>query len=90
MRILKLLAVGLLGYAAFQFIRGYAAGGTSPAKRADRSRRAIGEGSSREFPTGQILTSTGFPGAGMEVTTGDVGGSSFRHRVGRGVVAREN
>ena len=83
-RLIKLAVYGLLGYAIFEFVRGFAQGGqcgSSAAVGRGGSRdlnRALDEGSSRSNLTG--------PARGERVVTNDSDGGAVPHVVGRGVV----
>jgi len=83
-RLVKLAVYGLLGYAIYEFVRGFI-GGTSCCEgagaRQSGSRdlnRALDEGSPRSNMTG--------PARGERVVTDEPGGASATHVVGRGVV----
>jgi hypothetical protein len=73
LRILKLGVLTLLGYAAYQFIRGILEGEESIRAQAPRG-------------SGPVALTGG--GSGRVVTTEDAAGTSAPHRVGRGVVHR--
>lgn len=82
MRLLKLAAYALFGYALYEFIRGMmneqmadGAGGSSGGGRSES--RFAGAGAAQNI--------TG-PGEGHDVRTEDADGGMMRHRVGRGVV----
>jgi hypothetical protein len=86
MRLLKLLAYGLLGYALYEFFRGMtqaeqggamAGGGQGGGSR--ELNRAMDTDTGRMNMTG--------PAEGTEVQTQDPSGASVRHKVGRGVVS---
>jgi len=85
MRLLKLLAYSLLGYALYEFFRGMMsepdmAGGTAGGQRGSRDRnRAMETDAARSNMTG--------PARGAGVQTEDAAGTSVPHTVGRGVVS---
>lgn len=97
MRLLKLAAMGLFGYAVFEFIRGMLqeAEGTVAETQAARSggrsskgqpgRRRGASAKNRSAPTDPLIL-TG-PGQGVEEATADIDGGTVRHKVGRGVVS---
>jgi hypothetical protein len=78
-RILKLGLTAVIGYAAFQFIRGILEG----EEAIEGNRRAAPRAQSRSY--GELLTGGG---SGRIETTEDAVGTSTPHRVGRGVVHR--
>jgi len=84
-RFVKLAIYGLLGYAVFEFVRGFVEGGSCCAgvgakQSASRElNRALDEGSPRSNITGAAR--------GERVVTDDAGGASASHVVGRGAVA---
>ena len=90
LRLLKLLAYGLLGYAIYEFVRGMSQaeggggmsmGGSGMGGGASRGLEAGGGQGGGSRP--QNITG---PGAGMDVETNDADGGISTHRVGRGVV----
>jgi hypothetical protein len=81
MRLLKLAAYALFGYALYEFVRGMMneqAGGSD-------GRSFAGGGESRFSSSGAAQNITG-PGEGQDVQTEEPDGGRMRHRVGRGVV----
>lgn len=91
--LLKLLAYGLFGYAAYEFFRGMtqvpsgggsqqqlsSSGGSSGGQRSQGQSRRQESG-----PTPASLTGSG----GTSVSAQSADGGSMQHRVGRGVVSR--
>ena len=85
-RLMKLLALGLFGYALYEFIRGMMqsegmAGGGSQGAFGGSSQGAFGGGGE----TGRQTISGA--GEGRRVTTSDFDGGSVGHQVGRGVIS---
>lgn len=81
MRVLKLAALALFGYAVYEFFQGILHDTHSGAagRRASRGgARALGSGT-----PGTVLSG---PGEGVDEATFDSDGGTLRHRVGRGVV----
>ncbi len=96
MRLIKLAATALFGYALFEFFRGMlheaqiATAGAEPSGAAARSSKRPG-GRQRKSSTGrrsgsESLVLTG-PGEGIEQATAEADGGSVRHKVGRGVIS---
>ena len=85
-RLLKLAALGLFGYALYEFVRGVM---NDPQMRA-AAREAFsgGQGGQGSFGGGEpgVQNITG-PGEGVEEATFDPDGGSVRHKVGRGVIS---
>jgi hypothetical protein len=81
MRVLKLGLMAVLGYAAYQFIRGILEG----EEAIEVSRNPAPQSAPRSEGAAPILTGGG---EGRVVTTSDALGTSIPHRVGRGVVRR--
>lgn len=92
MRLLKLMAYGVVVYTAYQFFKGMGerAGRTVPGE-------LVGRGGSGETPGleeesaggphfGQIIGGVDPEHGGIDVRTTDAGGTTVRHKVGRGVV----
>jgi hypothetical protein len=84
-RLVRLAIYGLLGYAMFEFVRGFVAGGSCCGGGAEAKQRgsgdlnrALDEDSGRSNLTG--------PGGGERVVTDEPDGRSESHVVGRGVV----
>jgi hypothetical protein len=95
MRLLKLAAMALFGYALFEFVRGIMQEAEVAAEGAQASRsggqRSKGAGGrrgarrNRPAPTETLVMSG--PGEGIEVATAEADGGSVPHKVGRGVVS---
>ena len=89
MRLIKLLAYSLLGYALYEMWCGMREGG-STASGFRGSRQSRSSGRSRDLhralneDPGRMMNMTG-PGRGTSITTEDSDGTSVRHVVGRGV-----
>jgi hypothetical protein len=83
MRLLKLAALALFGYALYEFCRGLlqdSASGTI-------GRSSEGGGRSGEFAANQALgQNISGPGEGTDEATLESDGGSVRHKVGRGVI----
>jgi hypothetical protein len=79
MRLLKLMAYALFGYALYEFVRGM--------MEQESARPAMsGASGSRQGATPrQNITG---PGEGADVETADTNGGAMHHRVGRGVVRK--
>lgn len=96
-RLLKLLALGLFGYALYEFIRGMMqsegmGGGMSSGMSGGSSRGAFGGSGSSQGAVGGSSGETSRqtisgPGEGRRVTTSDFDGGSVGHKVGRGVIS---
>ena len=93
-RLMKLLALGLFGYALYEFIRGMmqsegvmgGGGGAMSGGGMGGGMSGRGAGGS-DYGEGEAGRQTiSGPGEGQRVTTSDFGGGSVSHRVGRGVV----
>ena len=98
-RLMKLLALGLFGYALYEFIRGMMQSeGVMGGGGSGRAMSGGGMGSGGMGSGGGGSSSSDYaeagkqalsgPGEGERVTTSDFGGASVSHRVGRGVVRR--
>jgi hypothetical protein len=85
MRLLKLLAYGLLGYVIYEMWRGIR---NEPAAAEEYAARDRGEtsdlGKALDEDTGRMMNMTG-TGRGSRITTEDSQGTSVPHLVGRGV-----
>ena len=83
-RLVKLAIYGLLGYAMFEFVRGFASAGSCREGAGARQggshdlNRALDEGPPRSNMTG--------PARGERMMTDEPDGASSPHVVGRGVV----
>lgn len=89
MRLLKLMAAGLVAYAAYELYQGLIRRSEgSPATAADQERERIGTSpdSPQEYPDRTQASPAHFEG--MDVATVDASGGSSHTRVGRGVVQR--
>ena len=87
LRLLKLVFVGLVSYAAYEFIRGLLDGGDGGSER-DRGGPSSSPGLSRALDTDAGRMNMTGPARGQRVTTEDFTGESVPHVVGRGVVRR--
>jgi hypothetical protein len=85
MRLLKLAAYALFGYAIYEFIRGMVNEADAQRSGAAGSFGGGGNRKSRITEAGSTPNITG-PGEGQEVRTKDSDGGMMSHRVGRGVV----
>ena len=81
MRVLKYGVIALLGYAAYQFIRGMIEG----EEAIDLSQKQAPRSEPQQRANPAVMTGGG---VGRVVTTNDAVGTSAPHRVGRGVVHR--
>ena len=86
MRLLKLLAYALLGYALYEFFRGMVqgeAGGTAGGGQRGGGSREL----NRAMETNPGRMNMTGPGRGTDVQTQEASGASVPHTVGRGVVS---
>jgi hypothetical protein len=85
MRLLKLAAYALFGYALYEFIRGM----MNEAQAGAGSALGGGSGGGQShFPGAGATQNISGPGEGQDVETQEPDGGMMRHRVGRGVVSR--
>jgi hypothetical protein len=90
MRLLKLIAYGLFGYALYEFVRGMIQ--LEEQQRQGGGGRSMGGGGGggqqrRVESFGGQQNMTG-PAEGQEVETQEADGGGMKHKVGRGVVSR--
>ena len=102
MRLFKLMAYALFGYALYEFVRGMTqieqqqaggqGGGGGAQMGGGQSRGQMGGGASaggqqqQQAPGQQNITG---PGEGRDIVTADADGGAMHHRVGRGVVSKK-
>jgi hypothetical protein len=87
MRLLKLIAYGLFGYALYEFVRGMIQL-EQQQNQGGGGGRSMGGGQQRRVESfGGQQNMTG-PAEGQEVVTQDADGGGMKHKVGRGVVSR--
>jgi hypothetical protein len=93
MRLLKLLAYGLFGYALYEFIRGMLQmeqqqqqGGGGGMSRSGGGGGGAMQAAARSF--GEMAQNITGPGEGQTIETQEFDGGGMRHNVGRGVVRR--
>ena len=88
LRLLKLVFVGLVSYAAYEFIRGLLDGGDGGSER-DQGGPSSSPGLSRAPDTDAGRMNMTGPGRGKRVVTSEENsGEAVPHVVGRGVVKR--
>ena len=87
LRLLKLVFVGLVSYAAYEFIRGLMDGGDGGSERDQRGPSSSPSLAKALDTDAGRMNMTG-PGRGQVVKTEEVTGESVPHVVGRGVVRR--
>jgi hypothetical protein len=84
MRLLKLAAYALFGYALYEFVRGMM--NEAQAGGGGGSFGGGGGGEQSQFSGGREAQNITGPGEGQDVETQEPDGGMMRHRVGRGVV----
>lgn len=86
-RLIKLVVLGLLGYAIYEFFRGLSGVQTSPSNHRQNTRS--GRAGNQPAPhLGSGNQQFSGPGEGKRVETEETTGTSSPHFVGRGVVHR--
>lgn len=84
MRLFKLMAYALFGYALYEFIRGMT---QAPGSMGGGMGRSMGGGSSQSRAFGDRAQNMTGPGVGTNVQTQEPDGGGMTHTVGRGVVS---
>jgi hypothetical protein len=95
MRLLKLLAYALFGYALYEFFRGMSESGGGGSQGGGQMNMSGGQGSFGGMGAGDLGRSRDVggmgqmsgPGVGHEELTQETDGGSVRHQVGRGVIS---
>lgn len=87
MRLFKLLAYMLIGYALYELWQGMKESPQPQMAGRARQGRQSDLGRALNEDTGRRMNMTG-PGRGTTVTTEDGSGTSIQHTVGRGVTSR--
>ena len=87
LRLLKLIVVALISYAAYEFIRGLLDDGDGGSDRGTRGPSAS-PSLGKALNTDPGRTNMAGPARGQRVKTEEVSGESVPHVVGRGVVRR--
>ncbi len=86
LKLLKLVFVGLVSYAAYEFIRGLTEGGDGGSDRGQAGPSSPQFGRALDTDAGR-MNMTG-PARGQRVQTEDFTGESVPHVVGRGVLRK--
>ena len=87
-RLLKLVFVGLIGYAVYEFIRGLTEGGDGGSDR-ESGGPSSSPALSKALDTDAGRMNMTGPARGERVKTSDMTGESVTHVVGRGVVRKQ-